>query len=103
LRGFDYPGLLGYVYAVSGRRGEAQRLLGQLQEEAKSKVVSPCNIARIHAGLGEKEEAFAWLGKAIAEGDSNLTMPGLKVDLTLVSLHSDSRFDDLLRRMVLPQ
>ena len=103
LRGFDYRGFLGYVYAISGRRGEAQKLLAQLQEEAKFKVVSPCSIARIYAGLGEQEQAFTWLKTAIAERDSNLTMPGLKVDLMLETLNSDSRFNDLLERMGIPQ
>jgi TolB-like protein/DNA-binding winged helix-turn-helix (wHTH) protein/Tfp pilus assembly protein PilF len=99
LRGFDYRGLLGYVYAISGQRGEAQKLLAQLLEEARQKEVSPYNIARIYAGLGEKEQAFAWLERALADRDSNLTMPGLKVDMELDSLRPDARFADLLRRM----
>ena len=97
----DMRGWLAYVYAISGQRGEAQKILRQLLEETKSKVVSACNIARIYAGLGEKEQAFAWLERAIAERDSNLTMPGLKVDTELDSLRSDSRFAGLLRRISL--
>jgi serine/threonine-protein kinase len=95
----DIRGLLGYVYAISGQRGEAQKILGELQEEAKSTVVSACDIARIYAGLGEKEQAFSWLEKAITERDSNLTLPGLKVDWMFGSLRSDPRFADSLRRM----
>jgi TolB-like protein/DNA-binding winged helix-turn-helix (wHTH) protein/tetratricopeptide (TPR) repeat protein len=99
LGGWDYRGMLGYVYAISGQREEAQKILAQLHEEARSKVVSPHNIARIYAGLGEKEQAFVWLEKAIAERDSNLTMPGLRVDPTFESLHEDSRFTGLLDRV----
>lgn len=100
---WDNRGWIGYMYAVSGRRGEAQKLLAQLQEEARHNSVSPYNIARIYTGLGEKEQAFVWLERAIAERDSNLTMPGLKVDPQLDSLHTDARFQDLLRQTGLPR
>ena len=103
LGGWDKRGFLGYVYAVSGRRGDAQKLLAQLLDEAKSKPVSAYNIARIYTGLGEKEQAFSWLERAITEHDSNLTMPGLKPDLQLDTLRSDPRFQELLQRMRLSQ
>ena len=101
MRGLDQRGSLGHVYAVSGQRGEARKLLDELQEEAKHKYVSPCYIAKIYAGLGEKEQAFAWLEKAYAERDSNILH--LKVDPQFDRLHSDPRFIDLLRRIGLPQ
>ena len=103
LGGWDKRGFLGYVYAISGRRGEAQKLLWQLLDEAKSKPVSAYNIARIYTGLDEKEQAFSWLERAIAEHDSNLTMPGLKPDVQLDTLRSDPRFQELLRRMRLSE
>lgn len=103
LGGWDKRGFLGYMYAVSGQRGEAQKILTQLLDEARSKPVSAYNIARIYAGLGEKEQAFAWLEKAIDERDSNLTMPGLKADVQLDMLRSDPRFQELLHRMNLSQ
>ena len=99
LGGWDKRGFLGYLYAVSGRRGEAQKLLAQLLDEGRSKPVSAYNIARIYTGLGEKEQSFSWLERAIAERDSNLTMPGIKPDVQLDPLRSDPRFQDLLRRM----
>jgi tetratricopeptide (TPR) repeat protein len=101
LRGFDQRGNLAYVYAIAGQRDEAQKLLAQLQEEAKSKYVSPGTIARIYAGLGEKEQAFAWLEKAVTEHDTNLMT--LKVSTPFDSLRSDARFAELLRRMGLTQ
>jgi TolB-like protein/DNA-binding winged helix-turn-helix (wHTH) protein/Tfp pilus assembly protein PilF len=99
LGGWDKRGFLGYMYAVSGQRGEAQKILTQLLDEARSKPVSAYNISRIYAGLGENEQAFSWLEKAIDERDSNLTMPGLKADVQLDTLRSDPRFQDLLARM----
>ena len=92
---------MGHVYAISDQRGEARKLLDELQEEAKHQYVSPCYIARIYEGLGEKDQAFAWLEKAYEERDSNIT--NLKVDPGFDSLHSDPRFTDLLRRVGLTQ
>ena len=99
LKGRDIRGNLGHVYALAGRRDEAQKLLAQLQEEAKHKPVSPYNIAKIYAGLGEPEQVLVWLEKAIAERDGNLTDPGLKLDVIFEKLHADARFAALLRRM----
>jgi tetratricopeptide (TPR) repeat protein len=97
----DQRGIIGHVYAISGRRGEAQKLLDELQEESKHKYVSPYNIAKIYEGLGEKDQAFAWLERAYGERDGNIT--NLKVDPEFDSLRSDERFTDLLRRVGLPQ
>ncbi|MFN0122414.1 MAG: protein kinase domain-containing protein [Blastocatellia bacterium] len=99
LGGIDTRGSLGQVYAIAGQRGAAQKLLAQLQEEGKHKHVSPYNIAKIYAGLGEQEQAIAWLEKAVVARDSNLTDPGLNVDVIFDSLRTDPRFADLLRRM----
>jgi hypothetical protein len=57
-------------------------------------------IARIHAALEEKEEAFNWLQKALDERDS--TVIWLNLDPIIAILRSDPRFDDLLRQMHLP-
>jgi TolB-like protein/DNA-binding winged helix-turn-helix (wHTH) protein/Flp pilus assembly protein TadD len=101
LGGADHRGNIGRVYAASGKRDEAQKLLNQLQEESKHKYVSPYNGALIYEGLGQKDQAFAWLEKAYEERDSNII--NLKVDPQFDSLHSDPRFTDLLRRVGLPQ
>ena len=89
------------MYAISDQRGEARKLLDELHEEAKHQYVSPCYIARIYEGLGEKDQAFAWLEKAYAERDGNIA--DLKVNSEFDRLHSDPRFADLLRRIGLPQ
>jgi len=101
LGGLDERGQLGHLYAVSGQRGEAQKLLNQLQEESKEKYVSPYNIAMIYEGLGDKEHAFAFLEKAVTDRDSNIAQ--IKVEPIFDGLHSDPRFADLLRRIGLPE
>lgn len=62
---------------------------------------SPVYIAGVYARLGEKEKAFEWLEKAYAQRDGGLTY--LKVNWDFDSLRSDARFQDLLRRVGLPQ
>jgi eukaryotic-like serine/threonine-protein kinase len=88
---------LGYAYAVAGRRAEAQKVLDQLNELSKQKYVPGAQIARIYAGLGDKEKAFEWLEKGYEQRSLAFTI--LKVVPWYDPLRSDPRFTDLLRRM----
>ena len=94
---------VGHVYAVSGNQSEARRILALIAQAPRGEkaLVSRHNIALIHAGLGEKEQAFAWLEKALAEKDVELIL--LKVNPLFDSLRDDPRFQNLLRRMNLTQ
>ena len=69
---------LGYTYAVSGEKSKARRSLAELQEMSKRRYVSPVDVAAIYAGLGDKDQAFAWLDKAVGGRDSAVLH--LKVD-----------------------
>jgi len=88
---------LGYTYSVSGERIKAQQALAELQEMSKRHYVSPVDVAAIHAGLGEKDQAFAWLEMGFQRRAIGIC--SLKVDLRFSSLRSDPRFADLLRRI----
>jgi serine/threonine protein kinase/Tfp pilus assembly protein PilF len=90
---------LGHAYAVSGQPREAMKILHQLQDLSQRRYISPHEMAIIYAGLGEKDQAFAWLEKAYA--DRVWRLPFLKVEPRFDSLRSDPRFQDLLRRMKL--
>ena len=85
---------------MAGRRAEAQKVLEELKDPAKLRFGCPFAIARIHAALSEKDQAFEWLQKACDELDPHVIW--IKVDATLDSLRSDPRFDALLREMRLP-
>jgi DNA-binding winged helix-turn-helix (wHTH) protein/TolB-like protein/Flp pilus assembly protein TadD len=93
---------IGRVYALSGKRREAQKVLVELKEQSKKTYVSPVSMAVIHAGLGENEQAIAWLERAFDEGDAD-RLYFLAVHPTWDGLRSEPRFQDLLRRMGLPQ
>jgi tetratricopeptide (TPR) repeat protein len=92
---------LGYVYASSGSKEEALRVIAELKAKAKQRHVSSYSIATVYAGLGDRDEAFVWLEKAYHERSPGLTW--LKVEPMLDSIRSDPRYADLLRRMGLPQ
>ncbi len=92
---------LGHAYAISGQKGEAQRVLEELKEYSKHQYVSPDNQALIYAGLGEKNEAFEQLQKAYDERAGQLIY--LNVDPRFDTLRSDPRFQDLKRQVGLAQ
>ncbi len=89
----------GYALAQLGKKSEAQVILAKLK--TTKDYVSPAELAILYAGLGDKEGAFASLEKAYAAHD--LQMQFLKVDPHYDSLRSDPRFNELLRKVGLPQ
>ncbi len=94
-------GWLGHVYAVSGKGSEAQKLLDELRKRSRSGYVPAYSWGLIYTGLGNKDQAFAWLKKACDERDDWLAT--LKVDPRFDSLRSDPRFQNLLRCVGLQQ
>jgi tetratricopeptide (TPR) repeat protein len=91
---------LGNAYARAGRVTEARGCLRKLKDMYRKDKVGTYGIALVHAGLGEKDQAFEWLEKAYEERDQGMLY--MKVDATLDPLRSDPRFQDLLRRMNFP-
>lgn len=89
---------LGYALAMSGKRSEARAILHKLKSTRE--YVSLTELAYLYIGLGDKEEAIASLEKAYAARDPHLQ--SLKIDLHYDSLRSDARFQDLVRRVGLP-
>ena len=89
--------LLGHAYAVAGKRAEAQKVLDDLQQLQEQRYVSPYTVAAIYAGLGNQEEAFKWLDKAVEGRD--IWLMNLKVDPVFAKLRSQRRFTDILARI----
>lgn len=93
----DEPASLAYTYALSGRKQEAQQIINNLKQRSEQGYVSPTVIAFIYGGLGDKDQAFAWLDKAANGRDFILVF--LKVDPTFDPLRFDPRFTELLQRV----
>lgn len=91
---------LGHVYALTGKKSEARLLLDDLKQLSAHEYVSATNVALIYAGLGEKDQAFAWLDKAYEQRAFQLQW--IKLDPRWDNLRPDSRFQDLFRRIGLP-
>jgi TolB-like protein/DNA-binding winged helix-turn-helix (wHTH) protein/Flp pilus assembly protein TadD len=86
---------LAYAYAVSGMKNEAVKILNDLKNQSHHTVSNAPEIALVHVGLDEKDEAMAWLEKAYAERFN----PGVLLRPAFDPLRSDPRFQDLLRRI----
>ena len=80
------------VYALTGRQREARQIISGLKTD-------PLAIAGVYAALGDKNEAFTILDKAIEE---HQFIVYLKEDPVFESLYSDPRWQALLRRMNYP-
>jgi len=93
-------GHLGNVYARMGRVAEAHGTISKLEDHVQKNGIGGYEIALVYAGLGEKDEAFAWLEKSLAAHDKGLTY--LKIDPCVDPLRSDVRFNGLVRRVGLP-
>ena len=89
--------LLGHAYAVAGKKAEAQQVLSDLQQLAPQRYVSPYTVAAIYAGLGDQEQAFKWLDRAVEERD--IWLMNLKVDPVFAKLRSQRQFTDTLARI----
>src|SRR5256886_9690922 len=55
---------LGHAYARAGKRREARKVLETLKPRSDVEYVPPFCIALVYAGLGDKDQAFAWLDRA---------------------------------------
>jgi tetratricopeptide (TPR) repeat protein len=96
-QGFGPIAGLGHAYAVSGSQAEAQKILDELLARSKRGYFPAWAIAAVYIGLGDKDQAFQWLGKVVEERGEFAVW--LKTDPMYDPLRSDPRFSDLLRRL----
>lgn len=88
---------LGHIYATIGRRGDALKLIEEFKAASRQTYVDSLHIAVIYAGLGDAEQALAWLEKGYQERSS--AMIYLNTDPRYDWLHSHPKFKDLLKRI----
>jgi TolB-like protein len=92
---------LGYAHARAGNRAEAMKILAELKAWSKPGIVAPYDIAMVYFGLGDKDQGFAWLDKALVA--RNWWVLFIKVEPWMDPLRSDPRFQALIRRMNFPE
>ena len=88
---------LGYGYAVTGKRADAEKVLARLNELSRQEFISPVWMAKIYSGLGDKDKAFDALERAY-EDRSIVSVAYIKTNPMLDPLRSDPRFGELLGR-----
>ena len=99
-RGSDYLAGLGYVYAMAGQRADALATLAELQRLGEQQYVPPYHLAWIYVGLGDKDKAIGLLQQVYLEHTQHVV--DFKTVPMFDSLRSDERFQELVRKVGLP-
>jgi tetratricopeptide (TPR) repeat protein len=87
--------LLGYMLARAGRTDEARRILAALLDRSRRINGGAFEVAMVYAGLGENDQAFRWLDRAV--DDRSLAFDHLPT--VVDGLRPDPRFHRLRRRI----
>ncbi len=90
-----------YIYGRSGRPAQAQRALEKLLQLNRRHQVDGAALVWAYIGIGNKDEALAWLEQAYLQHSNLLTT--LKVEPAFDPLRSDRRFQQVLQRVGLAQ
>lgn len=84
-----------------GLRGLWGEWLTLDKEQASKGYLRAYDVASDYAALGDRDQSFLWLEKSYTDRDPRLLYLGVEPHFD--SLRSDPRFQDLLRRLNLPQ
>jgi serine/threonine-protein kinase len=87
-------------YGVMGNTEEARKVVGAMEDLAKRRFISEYDFAVAYSGW-DKDGALRWLQKAYA-GRVGLLVYA-RVDSVWDDLRSDKRFQDVVRRIGIPQ
>jgi len=88
---------LGCVYEMVGDKNAAKKILDDIIELSKQTYVDAWGIASLAGQLKLDDLAFEWLNKGYNDRSPNMSY--VPLDTSLVHLHSDPRFIELMRKM----
>lgn len=88
------------VFEAGGTKAVAEYQLQALQARARTEYVSPLDLAHAHARAGHRNETLAFLEAATRERSPFLVFLQSEPDFDF--LHSDPRYDAIVRRIGLP-
>src|SRR5262249_21667969 len=91
---------LAQTLAAAGHKQKAEQILDELTRLSVQKYVAAYYFAGIHVGLDEKDRAIDCLERAFDEHSHWLLY--LHLDPGMDELRSNSRFQDISRRVGLP-
>ncbi len=90
-------GVLIRAYAHAGRRSDALRLLAELKRRRQAGYIPAGAFVNAYLGLGENDEAFAWIEQAYKEKSNILQF--VKTHPYFDPIRNDPRFADLVHRV----
>jgi TolB-like protein/Tfp pilus assembly protein PilF len=93
----DFVATLGHAYAVSGDKSQALKIARQLE----ASHAPPFVMAIVYLGLGDKDRTFTLLDQAYEQRFPSV-LPEALQDPIFDPIRTDSRFQELLRRLGLP-
>jgi tetratricopeptide (TPR) repeat protein len=88
---------LAYAYAVTDQRAAALDIVRDLLAPERGQYAPPLHMAMAYVGLGDPDEAFGWLERAVDEHDPHVL--GLNIIPAFRPLHPDPRFRALVQRI----
>ena len=91
---------LGCAYADLRDKARSLEIIEQLKQRSKTEFLDAFLVAQIYMHLDDRDNAFAWLDKAVTERSTEMVW--IKVEPKCDRLHSDPRFAKILQRMNLP-
>jgi TolB-like protein/Tfp pilus assembly protein PilF len=94
-------GAIGYVYGITGKKQEAEKMLDSLNRLSSSIYISPYVLALVYTSVNDKENAFRCLNQAY--DDRANWMVWLKLDPRWRLLYDDKRYAALVEKMGLPK
>ncbi len=89
--------LLARSLAKSGQKDEAMKLRDELLSDSSRRYVPSSGVAIVLAALGDKDKAFVWLERDVAERSQR--PPLFSVNPIFDDLRDDPRFSDLIKRV----
>ena len=89
---------VGYLYAITGRKNEARKMLTALKKLVNQGLASPDVLAYVYTGLGERDHAIQSLEETY-QGPSRALLYTVTVLPLFDSLSADPRYQSLLQRL----
>lgn len=96
ITGAPQPGLA-VTYARVGRTSKARQILEDLKQVSATRYIPAEEIASVYVALGDKDEAFKWLNRAL--DDHGGAVPSILARPEFRSLYSNPRFRELIQRI----
>jgi tetratricopeptide (TPR) repeat protein len=88
---------LGYACGRAGQLERARAIRDELLGTAAERYVPAYYLAGVALAVGDRNQAFEWLFRAIGEPSS--LVASLKVEPAVDPLRDDPRFDELIRKL----